>query len=318
MMSTAEQPTSLPSGCKAVQLFGGAMSSVVGLRYADVSTFRQVPDAQEVFVDTVGEGSLTLELLERQEGTDEAAMRALWDDAVGEDDDSGVTAKDLGGNQLEQLQSVQRSSVAPGFAAASAAVSASGWMWAGKFNEDDETSRRLVFVEMLLLRLKAFDTDMLLSYNLPEPPPPSTATTTTTTTPTTTIAVPSLEPEPEPESKSEAEAATGNAGRARIWTHLDILSAYYAQHDPSKTTEAIAKILSKRDDGGPFWWPRLAGSLADKYSEAPGLWCVSGKEQEGLVRATKTEAKTMLGLFAKHCKLLDQGLFITTSFKTPS
>jgi hypothetical protein len=52
-------------GCRRVLLFGGAMSSEIGTRFADVSTFRQVPDAQEVFIDTVGEGSLTLELLER-------------------------------------------------------------------------------------------------------------------------------------------------------------------------------------------------------------------------------------------------------------
>ena len=34
----------------------------------------QVPDTQEVFIDTAGEGSLTLE---RQEGSDEAVMQLL-------------------------------------------------------------------------------------------------------------------------------------------------------------------------------------------------------------------------------------------------
>jgi hypothetical protein len=51
---------------RAVELFGGAMGSQICSRFADVATFRQVPDSQEVFVDTASQGSLTLELLERQ------------------------------------------------------------------------------------------------------------------------------------------------------------------------------------------------------------------------------------------------------------
>ena len=61
-----------PAGFRRVELFGGAMSSQICSRFADVSTFRQVPDSQEVFVDTASSGSLTLELLERQ-GTPLAA-----------------------------------------------------------------------------------------------------------------------------------------------------------------------------------------------------------------------------------------------------
>ena len=53
---------------RRVDLFGGAITSQICSRFADVSNFRQVPDAQEVFVDTASEGSLTLELLERCAG----------------------------------------------------------------------------------------------------------------------------------------------------------------------------------------------------------------------------------------------------------
>ena len=59
------EPVAIPRFRK-VELFGGAMSSQLCSRFADVSTFRQVPDSQEVFVDTASQGSLTLELLERQ------------------------------------------------------------------------------------------------------------------------------------------------------------------------------------------------------------------------------------------------------------
>ena len=60
----AEEPEPEP-GFRRVALFGGAITSQICSRFADVSNFRQVPDAQEVFVDTASEGSLTLELLER-------------------------------------------------------------------------------------------------------------------------------------------------------------------------------------------------------------------------------------------------------------
>lgn len=59
------QQHALP-GFRPVDLFGGAMSSHICSRFVDVATFRQVPDSQEVFVDTASLGSLTVELLERQ------------------------------------------------------------------------------------------------------------------------------------------------------------------------------------------------------------------------------------------------------------
>ena len=112
---------------RAVDLFGGAMSSQICSRFADVSTFRQVPDSQEVFVDTASPGSLTLELLERQgatarqrvcrssefrhgcgarvrsadktagctDGTDAEAMLLLWRDAAEQNDVDPADAASL-------------------------------------------------------------------------------------------------------------------------------------------------------------------------------------------------------------------------------
>jgi hypothetical protein len=78
----------------------------------------QVPDTQEVFIDTAGEGSLTLELLERQEGSDEAVMQLLWEDAM---ESNGVDLTDHSAWELERLEQVPRGDVAPQLGACSRA-----------------------------------------------------------------------------------------------------------------------------------------------------------------------------------------------------
>ena len=85
------------------------------------------------------------------------------------------------------------------------------------------TGGRKVVVLMLLLRLETFETDLLISYSLPEP---------TTETPNTDAS-------PPPGDDDSAEAYGGvpldRTEGVVVRSHLDILCSYYAQHDPSKT-----------------------------------------------------------------------------------
>ena len=241
----------LPSGpFRAAELFGGAMGSHICSRFADVSTFRQVPDAQEVFVDTASEGSLTLELLERQDAsTDAEAMELLWRDAAEQNGvdptdaaslvlrGSGAFAGGGGGRAHKMGAHVAAVQQARGWMRAvdhGAPPAADGADEAGETQAEDEG----VIVSMILLRLATFETDLLVTFNLPGPRPPA-------------------------ESSAEAPAAGQTVA---VRSHHDILSAYYATRDPSKTSEQIATILAKRNDGGPFWWPKLCDAVAKKYN----------------------------------------------------
>ncbi|XP_071717312.1 uncharacterized protein [Rutidosis leptorrhynchoides] len=59
------------------QLFGGAISTSFPLRFEDVSTIREVPDHQEVFVDPERDDSLIIEILEMKDDVADSAS-ATW------------------------------------------------------------------------------------------------------------------------------------------------------------------------------------------------------------------------------------------------
>jgi hypothetical protein len=150
-------------------------------------------------------------------------------------------------------------------------------MRAGKFNESSGGSEgRQVMVMMLLLRLECFETDLLITYNLPAP-----------------VA------HDEADSCAGGEVAEAVQSGTRVRSHLDILRAYYARYDPGKTEAAIGVILAKRDDGSPFWFPRLAAALQKKYGRAPALAAAGQRE----------EAEEALGIFARCCNLHERSLF---------
>lgn len=53
-------------GTTTVELFGGAMRCVLPERFQDVSRWRQVPDAQEVYADADCDESVIIELVEAE------------------------------------------------------------------------------------------------------------------------------------------------------------------------------------------------------------------------------------------------------------
>lgn len=56
---------------KMVDLFGGAIVAPIPSSFMDASQFRQIPDNQEVFVDTKTQQSMIVELLEQVDQKDE-------------------------------------------------------------------------------------------------------------------------------------------------------------------------------------------------------------------------------------------------------
>ncbi|KAK3060593.1 hypothetical protein LTS18_008203 [Coniosporium uncinatum] len=72
------------SSFRATELFGGAIAVDLPSNFADVSTIRQVPDNQEVYLDTNGFTSVMFDILERvaepDAATDEAALKFHFED----------------------------------------------------------------------------------------------------------------------------------------------------------------------------------------------------------------------------------------------
>jgi hypothetical protein len=174
----------------------------------------------------------------------------------------------------------------------------------------DKQAEAGVAVAMVLLRLAVFETDMLITYNLPAPRPDSLHVGTDP--------VADMWPQQAQEDSSPAASSVVSRGPR---SHHDILSAYYATRDPSKTSEQIANILVKRNDGGPFWWPKLCEAVQKKYggelvtlelalmrasdddsSDASETRHVAGK-------LVWCEALQILRTFVASCKLHDTGLF---------
>ena len=210
----------------------------------------------------------------RQEGTDEQAMRVLWEDAA---ESNGADPADAASAVLLSSTALPRSAT-PHFAQAAAVQQARGWMRVAKPAPDaagaaEEERQPGVLVSMILLRLEVFETELLVTFHLPAPRP---------TEP------PPAAPAPPPEVRS----------------HLDILRGYYARHDATKTAEQLSAILQKRCDGGPFWWPKLCESLRKKYGEEVEL--------EGGEAALRAEAEQVLAVFVRECRLHDAGLFETS------
>ena len=75
----------MPTTYKPTTLFGGAITASVPSTYTDVSNMRQVPDHQEVWLDSEGFTSIVVEILERVEKPDLEALKFHLEDLVEED-----------------------------------------------------------------------------------------------------------------------------------------------------------------------------------------------------------------------------------------
>ncbi|CAA2955279.1 Hypothetical predicted protein [Olea europaea subsp. europaea] len=79
-------------------LFGGAITSSFPLRFQDVSTIRQVPDHQEVFVDPTRDESLIFELLDlKADVLDEGSATWFLQDLANEQDADGTMVLEQSG-----------------------------------------------------------------------------------------------------------------------------------------------------------------------------------------------------------------------------
>ncbi|KAL6845870.1 hypothetical protein ACP4OV_024445 [Aristida adscensionis] len=141
--------------CVARPLFGGAISSTFPVRFQDVSSIREVPDHQEVFVDPARDESLIFELLDLKAEVEDAGS-ALWflrDIANEQDAGDNMVVEHSGTLELPGL----RLGEAPAVAA-----TAIGQLAVSKGRQGRE-AQNIVRLYLANIRLKNAATDVLIT-----------------------------------------------------------------------------------------------------------------------------------------------------------
>lgn len=132
----------------------------------DASSLRQVPDSQEVFLQSDGDGSIIVEIVEFLDESDGAiAAKSHWE-ALAEDNDAyGSNAVvDERGPASVAIPTITCSVTGGDRAASASANIISGIQRVAKFSE---AVRNTVAVHLLLLRLPAAGADLLFTVNVP-------------------------------------------------------------------------------------------------------------------------------------------------------
>ncbi|KAF2459475.1 hypothetical protein BDY21DRAFT_300199 [Lineolata rhizophorae] len=143
------------------ELFGGAMTVSLPSEFADVSSIRQVPDNQEVWLDTNGFTSIIFDITERVDeqtaSSDEDAMKFHFADiASGSNDDTKIWT--AGSAQMTKLPTI------PAYTMFATQTPPEG-VRTGCNPTPDFTGIMLV-----LLRLKEQQTDLVITVNVPHTP----------------------------------------------------------------------------------------------------------------------------------------------------
>jgi len=144
-----------------ISLFGGAIATILPVAFEDVSTIRQVPDHQEVFVDRNSEMSFIVELVS-------------YDEDVSDADAPGYYFADLGQCNEAKNVRVDSKGIIPAEARLTPLLTdrttvrcaITGRQTVSKFRRED-APLEVVQIILVVIRLPHVGTDMLLSVNVP-------------------------------------------------------------------------------------------------------------------------------------------------------
>ncbi|KAL8683985.1 MAG: hypothetical protein Q9186_000015 [Xanthomendoza sp. 1 TL-2023] len=126
---------------KPIELFGGAIITQLPASYTDVSTIREVPDHQEIYLDATGFSSIIIEIAERvtDPATDQEALKFHFQDILDENDTSQIWQTDVA--QLPHFP-----------------------------NNIHALTPKFVAIIMTLIRLEPQSTDIVVTVNIPHIP----------------------------------------------------------------------------------------------------------------------------------------------------
>ncbi|KAI7864368.1 hypothetical protein BDF14DRAFT_1835667 [Spinellus fusiger] len=141
-------------------LFGGAIVAPVKNSFMDASTVRQIPDNQEVFVDTTTQQSLIVELLEQVEAQGEEVPRLHFAQLASDNNALAVT--------VDTVRMLTPAATIPLLPPGSTSIyQLYGHQQVAKFNEAEKNAYNSVSIIMTVVRLGQVKTDVIITINIP-------------------------------------------------------------------------------------------------------------------------------------------------------
>ncbi|TVY46642.1 putative ran guanine nucleotide release factor [Lachnellula occidentalis] len=159
------------SSFRSTPLFGGALIVDLPSTFADVSTIRQVPDHQEVYLDKDGFTSIIFDITERVgapgsgPAVDGAALTTHLEDIVDSDDDT-VKVWNTSNTQFSKLPFVPLPSPVP-HVPVRRHTSLHAHRDANAPAAPDSKSPDFTAIVLTLIRLERESTDILITINVP-------------------------------------------------------------------------------------------------------------------------------------------------------
>ncbi|KAJ3016624.1 hypothetical protein HKX48_003936 [Thoreauomyces humboldtii] len=150
-----------------VLLYGGAISISLPHSFIDVSSLREVPSNQEVFVHASTDRCFMVELLETDTDVPDDRMGAFhWSQLA---EDNGAEEQDISTTLMGSDRKTEETSDVPVplVDRPCTTVVVTGFQWIAKFNERSATARNQVSVRLAVVRIPSVGTDLLVSYNHP-------------------------------------------------------------------------------------------------------------------------------------------------------
>jgi hypothetical protein len=143
------------------ELFGGAILSSLAENFVDISNIRPVPDHQEVFIDQNTEASVIVELLDTEQSVpdDLKAINYYFLDlaSFNESVENIVLSEAL----------LTAETFVPSLEQSVCKMALIGTQKAGKYRTRPDMELDTVVVVLVLIRLAAVGTDLLISMNIP-------------------------------------------------------------------------------------------------------------------------------------------------------
>ncbi|ORZ03191.1 hypothetical protein BCR43DRAFT_482893 [Syncephalastrum racemosum] len=144
---------------KSRNLYGGAIVCPVKDTFADASEFRQIPDNQEVFVDTETQQSLVVELLEQVEAENEAIPTYHFQQLA--EDNEAIAA------EIDRVELRDPVLATPMLPPNTIVYVLQGKQQIAKFNESKVQASNTVEMVLAVVRLTQVQTDLVISINAP-------------------------------------------------------------------------------------------------------------------------------------------------------
>eukprot|EP01031_Cornospumella_fuschlensis_P027035 gene27035-32668_t len=140
-------------------LYGGAMQTILSPEFRDVSGVREVPDHQEVFIDTKTDASIIVELLdmESDKSDDQALLYHFQELAKANEASETITLNTF--DLSEQADLFTHLASYPRLLLAGKQVV--------QKHRSIHASHDVVYIFLVLVRLRNVQTDLLISLNMP-------------------------------------------------------------------------------------------------------------------------------------------------------